>query len=445
MHTPNRAIRSEAIRWLCTIAAVVLLAAACVGSTLLLYGGGSWTTAAQLEASHLADVEVRELVGTTAYLRSDIPDTPTLWQAAARVLHLPLADPVGMLGAQLLQSAPFRTPSPNQASLLAPIDAWESGTNRMVLGWIPYNTASRTIQMMKDNPGVNVISPGWLTLTSAKGDLRNRAQSTVVQYAHAHHTSVWAMFDNQFDAALTHAVLADDAVRRRVVQQVADAVRQAGLDGVNVDFENVRTDDRDRFTRFIQELHAALTPIHAVLSVDITPDIAFLRDDAAFFHAGLAASCEYVVLMAYDEHWGGDPDPGPVADVPWVTQAVDDLLGTGVPAGKILLGLPFYTEFWHRHRDGTVTSTPVAAPNIEPALERHQAKSTWDDALGVAYARYPADDGYIEVWYETDQTMQRKLALVSDRGLAGVAIWSLALSDQQTGSGLAEALRQALS
>ncbi|SFU98847.1 glycosyl hydrolase family 18 protein [Alicyclobacillus macrosporangiidus] len=445
MHTPNRAIRTEAIRWLCTIAAVVLLAAACVCSTMLLYGGGSWATAAELEASHLAGVEVRELVGTTAYLRSDTPDAPTLWQAAARVLHLPLADPVQMLGAQLPQPAQSRSPSPNQASLLAPIDAWESGTDHIVLGWIPYNTASRTIQMMKDNPDVNVISPGWLTLTSAKGDLRNRAQNTVVQYAHDHHTSVWAMFDNQFDAALTHAVLADDSVRRRVVQQVAAAVRQDGLDGVNVDFENVRTDDRDRFTQFIQELHAALTPMHAVLSVDVTPDIAFLRDDAAFFHAGLAASCDYVVLMAYDEHWGGDPDPGPVADVPWVTQAVDDLLGTGVPAGKILLGLPFYTEFWHRHRDGTVTSTPVATPNIQPALQRQHAKSTWDDALGVAYARYPADDGYVEVWYETDETMQRKLALVSDRGLAGVAIWSLALSDQQTGSGLAEALRQALS
>ncbi|MCL6515798.1 glycosyl hydrolase family 18 protein [Alicyclobacillus sp.] len=445
VHSPRHALRSEAVRWVATVGAVILLIATGIGSTLLLYGGGSWTTAAQLEASHLADVEVRELVGTTAYLRSDNPAAPSLWQAAARILRLPLANPAGMIEAQLPGIRPNPAATPQQASLLAPIDAWDAADDHVVLGWIPYDTVSRSIQMIRDNPGVNVVSPGWLTLTSPQGAVRNRIQAQVVQYAHDHHVAVWAMFDNQFDASLTHAVLTDGAAQKKVIQEIADAVRDNRLDGINVDFENVRTEDRERFTAFIAALHQALVPLHASLSVDVTPDIVFLRDDAAFFHAGLAAVSDYIVLMAYDEHWGGDPDPGPVADVPWVTQSVDDLLGTGVPADKILLGLPFYTEFWHRHKDGSVSSTPVAAPNIQPALDRHQAKSTWNDALGVAYAKYPADDGYVEVWYETGETLQRKLALVSDRGLAGVAVWSLALSDPSLGSGLADLLRQALS
>lgn len=433
------------VRWFGTLTGVILLIGGCLGSLLLLYGGGSWRTAAQLEASSLAATEVSELVGTSDYEQDHQPAQFSWLPAVTRALHLPLANPLAMLEGQLpATDVSYDMAAQSQSSLFRSLTTWESSTKKIAMGWLPYDTSGRTIAKIQQNPGITVISPDWLTLQSTKGEVKNQIQPAVVSYAHTHKIQVWAMMTNQFQAALTHDTLHVDSARKTLVQTVAALAKDNHLDGVNVDFENVKSADQQDFTTFIHELHGALSGLHVSLSVDITPDIVFLKDEDAFFHAGLAADCDYVIVMAYDEHWGGDQTPGPVADIPWVTTAVDDLLDTGVSADKLILGIPFYARFWYVHSDGSVSSEAVAAAQVENVLAAHKAKSAWDDSLGVAHAKYDKPDGYEEVWYETDKTLNRKLTLVNDRGLAGVSIWSLSLSDQQTWSTMIAALRQSL-
>ncbi|OFW75177.1 MAG: hypothetical protein A2201_00990, partial [Alicyclobacillus sp. RIFOXYA1_FULL_53_8] len=416
------------------------------GSLMFLDGGGSWQTAARLEAANLSAIEVSELVGTETYTKPASRAPHSLLRALAQTVKLPFANLQNILSSQLPAAlAPATQPSETQSSLLSSLYTWQNATKKIALGWIPYATPSETVQMIKDNPGITVISPKWLSLSSNTGSVSSSVQSSVVSYAHAHGVKVWALFDNQFDASLTHKVLQNVHTRLSLVNAVVQVAKTNHLDGLNVDFENVQSADQTAFTSFIQELHQQLQPLHITLSVDITPDIVFLHDNAAFFHAGLASVCDYIIVMAYDEHWGGDQTPGPVADVPWVTSAVYDLLDTGVPSDKLILGLPFYARFWHIHSDGSVTSQAVADGAVAGILQAHHATSSWNSALGVAYARYPKSDGYEEVWYETTDTLARKLALVNDEQLAGTAVWSLSLSDKQTWSTMIQALRQTLS
>lgn len=433
------------IRWFGSLMGVLLVIGGCFGSLLLLFGGGSWRTAAQLEASSLATAEITELVGTSDYQAALQPPRFSWLPAITRTLHLPLANPLAMLESQFpANNLALDMATQSQSSLFKSLTAWESTSNKIAMGWLPSDTPARNIQKIQQNPGITVVSPDWLTLVSKSGAIKNEIQPEVVSYAHTHKIQVWVMMTNQFQAALTHDAIHSPTVRMKLIQSIADAAKEGKLDGVNIDFENVRSGDQADFTAFIHELHRALSPLHISLSVDITPDIVFLQDRDAFFHAGLAADCDYVIVMAYDEHWGGDQTPGPVADVPWVTNAVEDLLDTGVSADKLILGIPFYARFWHVHSDGSVSSEAVADAQVGNILSTHKATSTWDDGLGVAYAKYGKPDGYEEVWYETDKTLGRKLKLVNDSGLAGVSIWSLSLSDQQTWSTLISTLRQSL-
>ncbi|MFO2548560.1 glycoside hydrolase [Alicyclobacillus cycloheptanicus] len=423
------------------------LLAGCLASLFFLYGGPSWQAASETEASSLSAAELGELIGTPHYTQSDQAQAPTSIPAAlAAVFRVPLTNPLGMLTAQF--PATTQTASPNgasESSLLSSLSTWETHSNKIALGWLPLESPSASIQTMADNPGINVVSPEWMTLWSADGNVETHVEPEVVRYAHQHHIQVWAMFDNQFSASLTHAVLSSSAARAHAVQLVTNAVRDGQLDGVNVDFENLESSDQAAFTSFVAQLHQALAPLGAKLSVDITPDIVPLEDDAAYFHAGLASVCDDIVVMAYDEHWAGDTTPGPVADVPWVTRAVDDLLDTGVPADQLILGIPSYTRFWHVYPDGSVTSEAVADSAVSGILASHHASSTWNNELGLYYARYAKPEGYEEVWYAGPQTWSRKLNLVNQEGLGGVAVWSLSLSNANTWSTVVNALRQSLS
>ncbi|MCL6625577.1 glycosyl hydrolase family 18 protein [Alicyclobacillus shizuokensis] len=424
---------------------IVLLGCGCLGGVAWIYGEQGTT---KLEASRLATAAVTEWVGTPQYEKADQVQPHSLMAALGQILNLPFTQPVTMITSQLpATQTPYVPTSSDQAGLFQTITQWESKLPQqkpIAMGWIPYNNVSSTIEMIRESPGITVISPKWLTLNS-DGSISSRIQPEVVQYAHQHGISVWALVDNQFRANLTHQVLSSPATRRRAVQQLVHLMKVQDLDGLNIDFENVYSADEDALTQFVEQLHKALAPLHKTLSIDITTDIVFLRDDAAYFHAGLAAQADYIALMAYDEHWGGDKTPGPVADVPWVTQAVEDLLNTGVPANKVILGVPFYGRFWYVHKAGWVSDTAVALPNIDDILRIHHATAHWDGKLGVATVRYPKPDGYEVGWYDTPRTLAKKLNLVSEYGLAGVAVWSLSLSDKQTWTTLTDNLRQALS
>ncbi|MCL6453223.1 MAG: glycoside hydrolase [Alicyclobacillus sp.] len=435
-------------RWTRAWMGLLVVCAGCFAMAAYLAGGASWNWLAQTEAAQLGRVTVSELVGTDRYSHASQGEDPTLAPLALSTQPPAggLLNPIAMLLGQLLPSASSGTTGNDaQGSLFQTLADEPSGSSKVVLGWLPDNTDAAEIQMMEDNPGLTAVSPLWLSLASPDGSVHSDIRPAVVQWAHAHHIDVWALVDNQFNPTLTHQVLSRAASRHHLVAQLIQLAQANQLDGINVDFEAVSAGDRAGFTALMKELHAAAVSAHLVISVDVAPDIAFLRDESAYFHAALSAYADFVVLMAYDEHWGGDQTPGPEADLPWVTQSVEDLLDTGVPATKLVLGMPFYTRFWYVHRDGSVSDEAVPDSNIQSILTAHQATIRWDDNLGVAYATYAKPDGYEEVWYETSQTVLRKLQLVNQDNLAGVAVWSLNLSDAATWHTLLNGLTQILS
>src|SRR5579875_3488244 len=109
-------------QWFVTVTAFVMLVGACLGSVMLIFGGGSYERAANLEASSLADAEVSELVGTTQYAKSNTPSNHSLWAALTKTFHLPFADPLGLLTAELPETfTPLQEASLSQSSLFSSI------------------------------------------------------------------------------------------------------------------------------------------------------------------------------------------------------------------------------------------------------------------------------------------------------------------------------------
>ena len=66
---------------------------------------------------------------------------------------------------------------------------------------------------------------------------------------------------------------------------------------------------------------------------------------------------DYVIIMGYDEHYGGSQEPGSVASIGFVEEGISTMVQS-VPAEKVINAVPFYTRIWET-KGGQVQSQAV--------------------------------------------------------------------------------------
>lgn len=159
--------------------------------------------------------------------------------------------------------------------------------------------------------------------------------------------------DGFSDAAAT------PASRYNFARQARDLVNQYGLDGIDIDWEypgssaagiKSSPQDRENFTLLLTALRDVLGN-NAWLSVAGTGDSAYIRNSAEI--ANIAPLINYFNLMSYDFTAGETGENGRKhqanlypSDLSLPGYSIDDmvnnLIESGMPSEKILLGVPFY-------------------------------------------------------------------------------------------------------
>jgi spore germination protein YaaH len=273
---------------------------------------------------------------------------------------------------------------------------------------------------------VNVVSPTWFHLDSSEGNIRNELDPAYLDWARDRDYQVWVLVTNSFDPDLTAAVLANEELRRQVARELVDLAAKYELDGLNIDFENFHSDYKNQFTDFVQEL-AILTREHdMVLSVDVS----MISNDEywslGYDRKALAEAADYLMLMAYDEHWETSPRAGSVASLPWVEQGIKLTLEY-VPADKLILGVPFYTRLWEIDEESepplVLNSWSYSMTRAEEIIADNQANIYYDQDSGQNVAEYTKDGLTYRMWLEDSQSMHKRLELMAKYNLAGVAAW----------------------
>lgn len=286
----------------------------------------------------------------------------------------------------------------------------------------------------KDNPdlaaqgtirGLDVISPTWFNLTDENGGLANRASFAYAEAAHSKGYFVWGLVSNSFNASTTSAFFANKDAANLFAARIIIYAKMYGLDGINIDFEGMKESDRARYVLFFSKLSKILHAEGLTLSVDVFIP-ADTRSSRSHDRAALAKYADYVMLMAYDEHWRTSPTAGSVASLPWVTKAVEGTLAEGVPASKLVLGVPFYMRRWEETRTGKnvkVKSYTLTMQQAEEVSSRRNAPMQWLESIGQHYFTYMLNGKRQMVWVEDAESIKRKLELVKKHNLAGMAAW----------------------
>lgn len=293
---------------------------------------------------------------------------------------------------------------------------------RIVMGWqYGQTTAQYEKSILKSN--VNTLSPRWYFFDQ-NGALTDVTDPALITWAKQNNKQIWAMVGNRSNKEATHDMLSSTKSRNAAVNQLSDIVSKYGLDGLNIDFENVAPGDRASLTTFITALAEKLHKQGSILSIDVSPDLGTDWTDA-FDYAALGKQVDYVVMMGYDEHYGGSLYPGSNASMPYDERAVNTLLKV-VPNQKIILALPFYTRDWALKKNGTVLSYEyLSLTEQNQLLKTNSLKPIWNDSLGQYVTSYTKQSVLHKIWLEEGRSLTAKYKLAIDKDLAGLAYWHI--------------------
>lgn len=274
---------------------------------------------------------------------------------------------------------------------------------------------------------MTIFSPLWHSLAT-DGSLRSRDwdRARLTREAHAAGALVVPLVTN---AGTNDAIVTNAQSRARGVAALASLVRQAGYDGVDIDFEFLAPSARAGLTAFVRDLSARLHAMGKIVIVSVAAKSSFdesVNDFAiAYDYAALGRYADYVQVMAYDQH-GGWSGPGPVAGLPWVERVVQ-VATAQIPARKVLLGVAGYGYDW-----GGGATRGVTAAGALALAARYGAAVIWDDVQQAPHFRYFTASGVRhEVWWENSWSVAFKTRLAAQRGLGGVALWALGQEDER--------------
>ena len=276
--------------------------------------------------------------------------------------------------------------------------------------------------------GVNVVSPAFFHLNS-KGELtENIGQSgqQYIEWAHNNGYKVWAMVQNAGNGMInvTSEIMNDYNKRQELINEIVSACVKYKLDGINLDFENMKQEDKDMYSRFVIELTPRLKDMGVVISVDVTAPDGSETWSMCFDRHVIGDVADYIVFMAYDQYGTSSNKSGTTAGYNWVELSLNKFLKTEeIESQKIILAIPLYARLWTEDSSGKVVKqTTVPLKNMNSIVPENTNKQ-WNDDLKQYYVEYKDNSYTKKIWIEDEKSLEAKISLINKNNLGGVASW----------------------
>ena len=300
-------------------------------------------------------------------------------------------------------------------------------SGKIVLGWhqVTSQDGNNTFDsIVAKTKGMNVISPTWFSLTDNNGNYKSLASTDYVTKAHAKGLQVWALIDNFSADVQTETLLASTSTRRKLIDSLIADAEKYDLDGLNLDFESLKTEAGVHYIEFIRELSIPCRQKGIVLSVD---NYVPARYNSFYNLKEQGIVADYVIMMGYDEHFAGG-EPGSVSSISYVKNGISGML-EDVPKEKLINAVPFYTRLWIEAGDGSITSKAMGIADAKKWVDNNQVELTWQADTAQYYGEKQTNDGAQFLWMEEERSLKEKMNVVRQNDLAGVACWKLGFED----------------
>lgn len=222
-----------------------------------------------------------------------------------------------------------------------------------------------------------------------------------------------------------------------------EAIGKNPYAGVTIDFEGLRTADRDNFTDFLRQLSEALDSLDSrslSLYVCVQPALATGSYYDGYDYRAIGDLADKVILMAYDYDthdlsgyegttYHQTACPAPIDQVFYSLMAITDADSGVQDRSKVVLGFSCKNVAWQIDESGKLVSGTPVYPSNETVSKRLQQSDTvlgWSEAYQHSYAIYTTEDGsrYF-LWYQNADTLQKAMEAAALLDVSGVSVWRL--------------------
>ena len=290
----------------------------------------------------------------------------------------------------------------------------------------------------KTNDSITTVCPDYFDIDQ-NGNLLLASSAKLnkgfIDELHRRNIKVVPFISNHWDRKLGVQALVN---RDKLSSQIATAIEQHNLDGVDVDIENVTDEHRTMYTDFVRLLKKKL-PVGKIVSVAVAanPNGWTVGWHGSYDYKNLANYADYLMIMNYDESYQGGPE-GPVASSTFFTKSIQYALNQGVPKEKIVVGIPFFGRYW---KVGSVLGgIGITAKNVEYLIKNYDAVTHYDESAESAFAVVtikPSDPeptvlgnrkltaGVYRIWYDNERAVYFKLSTINSFDVKGAGSWAL--------------------
>ncbi len=236
-------------------------------------------------------------------------------------------------------------------------------------------------------------------------------------------------FDSEgnFNNFLITTLINDQDVKNNLLSNLLTTIQERDFQGVNIDFEYIRPQDRFAFADFVADVRDRLSPYGYQVSVALAPKTSdnqkgLLYEGEDYRLVGNVAHS--VLLMTYEWGYTYGP-PMAVAPINKVRQVVEYAVNRIAPS-KIDLGIPNYGYDWTlpfvRGSSQAVTISNQEAVRI--AIDAGVAIQ-FDETAMSPFFQYEKNGQLHEVWFEDVRSYRAKFSLLPQYGLRGMGYWQI--------------------
>lgn len=277
--------------------------------------------------------------------------------------------------------------------------------------------------LQRDLPHLDWVIPAWLSLTGADMTLTSNVDSKALDLVRTRpDVPILPLIQNSvndtWDGAGLARLLADSKARTQRLGEIVDFLTTNKFSGLTVDFEEVPTSAQADLKTFLREMSTAFKP----LGLSIALAVPYEDDDWDL--KAYASIADYLILMAYDQHWA-QGSPGSIAAQDWFESTLDKRM-VGLDPGRTIIGIGAYGYDWVKGQTGvdmTFAETMRAAGDSEAAID-------FDDASNNPHFSYVEDDGKThDVWFLDGVTAYNEIHAADVYQPAGYAVWRIGSED----------------